>query len=261
MIGEVTPDDVLNEIKSQIIGHAKNSARSKQKAIGPSEIAQQCERRIGYRLLDLEKSNFSDPWFTIIGTAMHKWLEDCYKAINKSLPEDRYLIEYRVKIHGAIGGKFDIYDKKTKAIRDWKLVGDSTLKKAKSGGSESYSDQTAQYALGLVAKGYEVEWLEVVYLPRSTYLKNAVITRERFDPERAKAALARHDKVKATTKKHGIKALELLPATESFCHFCPWHLPASPVLEVGCPGAIKPTPNLSTGNSVATEHDMKEGNA
>lgn len=230
---------ILDEIKNDIMNHSRNAARSKQKAIGPSEIAHPCARRVGYRLLEVEKTNFPDPWFTIIGTAVHKWLEDCYKAKNKALGYERYLLEHRVKVHGSIGGKFDLFDTQTKSIRDWKVPGDSSIKRAKSKGSGAYSDQIAQYGLGLVAKGYQVDWVEIVYLPRNMTLRNAHIHREKFDPERARAILARHDEIKKTTKSHGIKALALLPTTESFCDWCPYLLPGSPDLSIGCPGHIE----------------------
>lgn len=228
---------ILNEIKSDIIGFTHNSKRSKQKALGASDIAAPCDRRMAYKMLGIEKSNFKDPWYMNIGTAVHAYLEQVYKAKNKDLGRTRYLLEYKVNFHTGLSGRLDWYDTETFTLRDWKIVGDSTLKEARLLPNEAYTDQLCQYAVGLEKKGLKVEWLEIVFLPRNNTLSKAVIQRFPFDIERAKAVLARHDRIKKVVKKEGVKALELLSTDSSGCFFCPFYLSGSPVLTEGCSGA------------------------
>ena len=235
--------DALNEIKSDIIGFATNSKRSQQKALGASDIAAPCDRRMAYKMLDMAPSNFSDPWYMIIGTAVHAWLETCYKAKNKRLGRTRYLLEYKVKFGTGLSGRLDCFDTDNNSIIDWKVVGTSTLKAASIDLNEVYTDQLCLYAKGLSDKGFTVEWLQIVFLPRNNQLSKSIMQRVPFDIERAKAVLARHDAVKKTVKEHGVKALSLLTTDASGCFFCPYYLSGSPLLTEGCSGAQDPITN------------------
>ena len=237
--------DILNEIKRDIISFAGNSKRSNQKALGASEISGKCDRRLAYRMLGIEKVNFKDPWYSIIGTSVHAWLENCYKAKNKELGYNRYLIEHKVNFHTGLSGRLDLYDTATLSIRDWKTSGDSVLKEARLAPNEVYTDQLCQYALGLIKKGYDVKWLEIIFLPRNNTLSKAVIQRFPFDIERARAILARHDAIKKVVKINGKGALYLLPTDASGCFYCPFYLSGSPLLSEGCPG-VQPTTTETT---------------
>jgi len=62
---------------------SKWSPRSQQVYIGPSEVGQECVRRLAYKLLDWDKANESGggSWAANVGTAIHSFLEnivDCF---------------------------------------------------------------------------------------------------------------------------------------------------------------------------------------
>ena len=67
-----------------IIWFDQENPRSKQQAIGPSEIGDPCDRRIGYRLANIPEINTRfDPWAGIVGTALHSWLEKAVSVWSK----------------------------------------------------------------------------------------------------------------------------------------------------------------------------------
>lgn len=64
-----------------IIDADKNAGRSQQKAIGPSEVGEPCERQLSYKMLDWPESNDSrDPIAAIIGTGFHMWMAAQFEA-------------------------------------------------------------------------------------------------------------------------------------------------------------------------------------
>lgn len=231
-----------NDIVADIRFHARNSKRSLQKALGPSDISKPCERAIGYKLLGSESVNDPDPWFTIIGSAMHKWMEECYRAKNKRLGYARYLIEHKVSVGGKISGKLDIFDTELNAVIDWKFVGESGLKRGKSGEDESYSQQLSLYAKA-ISKKYPVDWIITVYLPRNNFLSKRFVNVAAYEPALADKALERYLKVAKVVAKGGADSLALLIPTTHHCDFCPFFLPGSLDISLGCPGASSTTSN------------------
>jgi hypothetical protein len=226
------------EIRSAINGAAANSPRSKQKSIGPSEVGTPCIRRIGYRLLDVESVNQADTWLATIGTAVHAWLAATYEAANQALGRERYLVEQRVQVDESLGGSVDIYDVDRRLVLDWKVVGDTSLKRYKSKGpGDQYETQVQLYGKGFANAGHPVEHVGIAFLPRGGSLRGLHIWTAPYDEEKAKTALQRLEIARTVTATAGIEALALLPAVESFCNFCPFFLPASTNLRVGCPGA------------------------
>ena len=232
--------DLSNEIQRNIVNAAANAPRSLQKVIGPSEVGSPCIRRIGYRLLDTEPVNNPDTWLATIGTAVHSWLADAYMAENANHHPARYLVEHRVEVAEGLGGSVDLYDVQRKLVLDWKVVGDSSLKRYKANGpGEQYRTQVHLYGMGFINKGYEVDQVGIAFLPRGGSLRGLHIWSEPYDASIAQAGLDRLNLAREVVNTAGRAAIPLLPATESYCHFCPFHLPASTELLVGCPGADK----------------------
>ena len=78
---------LAEKITAVIQNRSTNAPRSKQRAIGLSEIGEACVRKISYKLLDWQKTNTNtDPWPSISGTAIHSWLAD---ARDRSTRDDR----------------------------------------------------------------------------------------------------------------------------------------------------------------------------
>jgi len=231
--------DLEYEIRTTINGASANAPRSKQKSIGPSEVGGLCDRKIGYRLLGIETTNAPDTWLATIGTAVHAWLADQYTNLNT---DDRFLIEHPVAVTDDLKGSVDLVDLQRKLVIDWKVVGDSSLKKYKKDGvGDQYRTQAHLYAYGLLRAGYDIRDVAIVFLPRGGSLRNMYIWSEPFDVSIAQRGIEKLRVARYVVDNTGVDALSLLNATESHCHFCPFYLPGSTDVSVGCPGGDLPT--------------------
>src|SRR5262245_11881364 len=82
---ELEGDPVANELKQDLIEsvrwYERQNPRAAQLELGPSEIGDPCDRRIGYRLAGIPAVNTEfDPFPSIVGTALHSWLDDAVQA-------------------------------------------------------------------------------------------------------------------------------------------------------------------------------------
>lgn len=232
----------------QTVKHAGSRApRSLQKVIGPSGIGMPCTRRLAYTLCDHPAVNTGgDPWASIIGTAVHAWMEETYKAENQRLGQERYLIEKRLHIRGNIYGSADLFDRATGTNLDWKIVGpDQLTKYRKNGPGSQYEVQAHLYGLGQENAGEHVNDVAIVFLPRGGRIDGLHVWCEPYDRSIALGALERMDNVLAAL--HALdppvnpQAWAMFPAAESYCTFCPFFQPGSTDLNQGCPGAPSTT--------------------
>lgn len=230
-------NELGEEIRANITSAGTSSPRSQQRAIGPSEVGAPCIRRMGYRLLETEPTNEPDTWLAQIGTWVHAGIASVYEGLNAQMAEPRYLIEQRVQVTKDLSGSVDLYDKTLKMVLDWKVVGDTSLKKyKKEGPSNQYRVQAHLYGMGLFNEGYEVERVAIVFLPRGGNLRQMHIWSEEFDPHIAMDGIERMRGAKQVIKVGGVEALGYMPTDVTLCHYCPYFLPASTQLAVGCPG-------------------------
>ncbi|MBT2449443.1 hypothetical protein J7F03_20595 [Streptomyces sp. ISL-43] len=238
-----------------IIDADSGSARSQQRAIGPSEIGEPCERQLSYKLLDWpETSRDRDPIAAIIGTGFHMWMAAQFEARQAPLPDGRprYRIEERVTVRqgpteaSTTTGSSDLFDRLALLNNDWKLVGKSSHDKyRRQGPSTKYRVQAHLYGLGQENAGHTPARVAVTFIGRHHELMVHVWS-EPYDRQIALDALARLDRIRDTAQ-----ALELdlhpenwrmIPIPEKpECRFCPWLKPGSDDLATGCPGA--PSPN------------------
>ena len=242
--GAEPPEDPLKAILLGIIRDTDAaSARSTQTAIGPSEVGDACDRRIAYKRLDWPATNHGEPWFAIIGTAVHAWLAD---AFGHERHRGRWLVETRVTIRDGLAGTCDLYDTLRAEVIDWKIVGKDSLDKYRANGpSRRYRTQVHLYGAGMVNAGRPVHRVTIAFLPRSGFLDGAHVWSERYDPGVVDAALARLDAITELVilldpEQHP-ERWALIPARPSSeCRFCPWWRPGSTDLSKGCPGDTAP---------------------
>jgi hypothetical protein len=78
------PPSTVVELE-QILARAEaDRPRSKQTALGPSEVGMECQRALAYRLLNTpEKPDPRLPWAPFIGTAVHAAIAEALEAENK----------------------------------------------------------------------------------------------------------------------------------------------------------------------------------
>jgi hypothetical protein len=180
----------------------RNSARSQQLAIGPSEIGNTCDQRMARTLAAMPQVNFRfDPWAGIVGTSIHSWMQ---KAVDRYLEHHilenvngqtaglRWVTETRVHADDVISGSSDLY---TGDVVDYKSAAADKIKKMSLGDISlipmHYRVQGHIYGLGNVRAGRKVRDIVLVFLPRNGLITNMFIHREPYDELIAFKALDR----------------------------------------------------------------------
>lgn len=230
------------ELLHFIAEHIDRNPRSLQVAVGPSELGTPCKRKLAYKMLGHSEHNHGDPaWFPTIGTAVHTWLEGCLDAHNAANVVDRFYLEERVTV-GQVGGQgisgsCDVYDRVTATVVDWKVVGDTKLDDyRRHGPGEQYRRQAHLYGRGYVRAGLPVDRVAVMFLPRNKPLGKAHYWSEPYDEALAVDTLTTADAIHQLVSKGGVHALPLIPTVQDYCTYCPYRVPGSTDLAVGCPG-------------------------
>lgn len=242
----IAPDELRAELLGVITDAITDTPRSRQAKIGPSEIGHPCARRLGYRLLGVDKTNDRPGWRPTVGTAVHEWLAETFREANAAWREatgvdaTRWLVEFRVDVGDDITGSCDLYDRVTATLIDWKIPGTTTIRSAKTHGpSEQYRVQAHAYARGWTRRGMPVDTVGIYYLPAAGELHEGHLWTEPYDEQVALDGLARLRQITALTAAFGDKALPVLDTTgvdERLCRHCPWFMPAATDLSEACPG-------------------------
>lgn len=233
----------LAETIRTVINARSNSApRSKQKKIGLSEVGEPCTRKLAYKMLDIEQTNkFTDPWASISGTAIHAWLADAFSA-----QPDRYLVEQFVKINDKLGGTCDLFDRQEKMVIDHKCVGASAMKSRKRDGMTLIQRvQINLYGLGMENAGEKVEAVALAFYPLGGRLDGMHTIVEPYNRQLALDAIERIGNVerlinaidpKVSPENFAENFIKIPKATSYLCIYCPWYLPNSTDVTVGCEG-------------------------
>ncbi|MFK4869027.1 hypothetical protein ACI3K4_27815 [Streptomyces sp. CSMPJR101] len=240
---------IADQIKKLIKDTANNAPRSRQVSIGPSEVGEECVRKLAYKIMAWpEQPADRDPWASVIGTAVHAWMAELFEK--RDPQRERYRVESRVTVRDGYGtgsrlaGSSDLFDRATGRNYDWKIVGTSTLNKYRRQGhpGQKYRIQAHLYGLGMANSGEQVNEVCVVFLPRSHSLEDTWVWIEKYDPQIALDAMARLDAIRdlvlKTDPEKNPQHWALFPTADS-CHFCPYRQAGSSDLSQGCPGHTK----------------------
>lgn len=234
-----TPSKQLAVELGEIITKAGIFApRSKQIAIGPSEIGHDCTRRLAYKLLDWEKFNESPGgnWSAQVGTAIHGYLADIFGK------REGYEVERKVTIRGNLAGTVDLYDVNRGIVMDWKTTGLTGLKERRSSGPTNQQKiQVMLYCYGKKQAGYDVKQGALVYLPTSGSITDMHVELFDYDENLALAALERLDSIHSLLGSMDLEKFpqywDLVPAESNrLCNYCPYFVPFSKDLAKGCNG-------------------------
>jgi hypothetical protein len=235
-------------IQTVVRQYASESPRSTQRAIGPSQIGETCDRRVMYQLLDMEpsKTDSGDPWPAVVGTAVHAWLANAFEAENERTGKLRYLVETKVKLTDGIGGTCDLFDLYEREVIDHKVLGTTTMRKIKSGNiPPRYRTQLHLYGYGFTLAGLDVSTVSLALYPRSGWLDDLYRWSEPYDESVAVSAMDRLANL--TTAAYALKLDErmdlwsMVPAQPGAdCTWCPFWRPGVPVDGHGCPGPEVP---------------------
>jgi hypothetical protein len=236
------------DLRRVVTEHANNSARTLQKALGPSEIGHACDRQVVGKLAGIPVTNHVvDPWPSIIGTATHAWLADAFTAWNGRHGQERFMAEKRVIPHPDHPGTADLYDAEELTVVDHKVLGTSSLGKVRSeaGPPIHYIIQLILYGKGYRNLGVPVQRVALAAYPRAGASLDGLYVWERAtgpqdDPlieevfrltDRRKAMAA-----EITGGKKTINDIQTAPDDDD-CYFCPFYRPQSKHDNgPGCPG-------------------------
>lgn len=231
---ELTPIDEAEagaaHILSVIRAEMQETPREPMGNVGPSMLGG-CERKIGYRLAFGETGERDDgSWIARVGTAGHADLARMFKGRVEADGSRRWYPDLRIT--KPVRGQIDLYDAARREVTDFKFVGATTLGKARRGEIDvKYDVQLDVYGVGLIAAGYHVERVAVLFLPKTQGLDKAVWYSRPLDVGRAVAAVERLRRVEGVisevidndraTEAGWRDALAELEPSEDFCRECP----------------------------------------
>ncbi len=234
------------EIRELVRWHAEHAPRNVQTYLGPSEIGSECDRQVVGKMAGVPTTNHVyDPWPSIVGTAVHAWLADAFRAENHRLAKPRWVAEQRVVPDPRHPGTADLYDALWEVVDDHKVLGESSLAKLKSRGpSQRYRVQLGLYGIGYIRLGLPVRGVVLLAYPRTGSSIDAIYAWHReLDAEYLQLLV---DVLDDTDRRHALAAevhagrlaLRDLPATpdDDECYFCPFYRPDAATSGVGCAG-------------------------
>jgi len=215
------------------------SPRSQQVYIGPSEVGQECTRKLAYKLLDWDKVNESSGgnWAAQVGTAIHSHLEGIFAKF-----PDRFEVESKVKIRANLSGTVDLYDKENGIIIDWKTTSPANVKeKRSSGATQQQIIQVMLYAYGKAQEGHDVKQVGLAFLPTGGQISDMHLELHPYNEQIAVGALQRLDNVYELLSTVDVEKSPsmwaVIPAVPSRnCNYCPYFRPFSTDLSVACNG-------------------------
>lgn len=237
------PPSTVVELEGILARFEANSPRSKQTALGPSEVGVECQRALAYRLLNTPpKPDPRLPWAPIIGTAVHATIAEALESDNARLGRRRWIVENRVHPADGLSGSCDAYDTDHLTVIDWKVVGDKSLATLPVDMSPEYETQANIYGLGYENAGHRVEWVRICLLARSSH--DFRMSREWTRPYDWALAQRALDRLAETRRM--IADLDLaagdagwaqVPGSSSKpCSWCRYYRPGPAPTASGCPG-------------------------
>lgn len=240
------PPSTVVELEGILARFEADKPRSRQTALGPSEVGVECQRALAYRLLNTPtKPDDRLPWAPIVGTAVHAAIAEALEADNTRLGRQRWIVERRVSATEDLSGSSDCYDSDTRSVVDWKLCGARSIAAYQVKMSPEYETQAHIYGLGFENAGYPVEWVRICMLARESH--DFRLSREwtrPYDRSIAERALARV----AETRKlitglrlaQGDAGWVRVPAQSSKpCQWCRYFRAGDAPTREGCPGVAR----------------------
>lgn len=239
-----------SELRRVVHEHSARSARSQQIHLGPSELGSPCDRQVAGKMAGLPATNHvSDPWPSVVGTAVHAWLAEAFAAQNRRYGL-RWVPEQRVTPHPDHPGTADLYDGKELAVVDHKVIGESSMAKVRSpqGPPRRYVVQLLLYGKGYRLLGLPVHRVALAAYPRTASTLDGLYVWER-EASPADDALIEEvfaqtiiRKAMADDIRAGRKTLSDIPShpDSDECFFCDFYRPqAAHDHGPGCPGTVR----------------------
>jgi PD-(D/E)XK nuclease superfamily len=167
-----------------LTSYDKSRERSQQKQIGVSQLGG-CRKQVWLQLQDTPKENQTLKLPALMGTAIHKMIEEALVQENAENWTD-YQLEQEVE-HDGIKGHIDLYIPSIGAVVDWKTT---KLKNLTYFPSKQQRWQVQVYAWLLAQTGQEPKTVTLVGIPRDGDERNIRIHTEEYNSEIALEAIA-----------------------------------------------------------------------
>ena len=198
----------VGELINIITKSNKQSIRSQQKRVGPSEVGG-CSRKLWYKLNNQEITNENTlSLASIMGTGIHSYLQKIFYEQDPFA--DRFILEAEYDSpEDDLVGHIDMYDKTNQEVIDWKTSTKSNLGRYFPTKAQRWQVQLYGYLANRA--GHEVKTVTLVGIPRDGDERDIVYHSEPFDPEVCKEALAWLKQVREST---------VAPAAEKDAVFC-----------------------------------------
>lgn len=233
--------EVREDLIEIILWAQKHARRSQQVALGCSEVGQECDLKLAYRMANMAAvHNGGDPWPSIVGTSIHSWMEQAINDYQDVHGIRDWFTELEVAPSPLVRGRTDLYRKGL--VLDWKFPGSDNLRKMRQEGpSTQYQTQVQLYGLGHLRAGRRVDRVGIVALGRQGWLKDMFVWTTPYDEAVATAALDRIYALGARMIDLGLpeseRWAEINRAPSRLCSWCPmWNRNESKPSSKGCPG-------------------------
>lgn len=260
------------ELREVVVRYADRLPRNVQRHLGPSELGHLCDRQLvgkmaGVSLGSGNENRMHDPWASIVGTAIHAFLEEAFKWESQRLVDEvqnlanaglgdppqgmRWYTEKRVTPDPGSPlphpGTADLYDARNFTLNDHKCQSEGVRDKLRRNGPPPhYFLQMLLYAVGYMHEGFRVDRVCLVSWPRThSTLDDMYVWEHVITPDDLKLVI---DLIEKTEVREKLAALVAtgdmsfweIPATpsESDCQYCPFFRPdaaRNPNVR-GCPG-------------------------
>lgn len=252
-----TKDLTANDLEQVLTAHARRAERSIQIEAGPSELGNQCRRRVAHLLTSSPRPNISrDEWTAAVGTACHAWVVGAFEEDNDRLVANgqppRWLIEMPIEIRPGLIGHCDLFDMWTMEVVDHKFPGVSAIRKYRRTPDpnhpgrigypgQQYRWQAHTYGLGWKRLGLEPRNVSLVMYPRSGLLRDTWKWTEPFDESVAEEALASADEILCDANVADLSGFlgayfMSLPRDTEHCGWCPYFDRTAEDASTGCRG-------------------------
>jgi hypothetical protein len=270
---------LLDLIRDRIANHERSQQTAIGASEIGTPCARKLALKLAMQVGDVEpvpEQMEDDKWRATVGIAVHAWLAEMLRAENERyeiesrtwsegtlchewcelgepdehgltapIHRDRYLIEHHTPI-GTINGEpvpgnLDVFDRHTKTMVDWKIVGPTAIKtyKRDQHPGDEYEVQVQLYGRGLsrVHPVEDVRYVGIMFLPSNGELnKNSFYWETEFDPEVGKAALKRAREIQNLLDDRGLAIIPELKTVDDHCNHCPFFSPGTDDVEHECPG-------------------------
>lgn len=231
-----------------------NSPRSRQTAIGPSQVDHPCDTWVALKVAGVDPVNpRGTSWAAIVGTATHEWVGNAVAHAEVARYTDhsvspRWHVEERVTVGEIDGqpvtGSCDLYDGHTGTVVDWKVVATPRAVAMAKEPPRPYRVQAHLYGRGFAAAGLHVRTVALVFIRRDG--GEPCVWSEPYDETVAVEALARVSAIAKSVRLLGVETTAAaLPMTRHYCDTCDY-FQRNTTSPRACPGVpASPPPTLA----------------